>query len=60
MVRESKSTSEEKITYYKQLKNKYMLQSAEIQYGIDSVEYKHFQDMVSRDEKKSELLNDFR
>ena len=52
--------SEEKIMQYRQLKNKYLLVAGEIQYGVESVEYKHLQEIVSRNEKKSERLNDFR
>ena len=60
LLQKSKNISQEKIIYYRQQKNKYLLQAAEIQYGIDSVEYKHMQELVSRDEKKTERLNDFR
>lgn len=60
LLQKSKNASQEKIIQYRQAKNKYLLQSAEIQYGVDSVEYKHMQEIVSRDEKKSERLNDFR
>jgi hypothetical protein len=56
----SKQNTEEQRIHYRQLKNKYMLQSGELQYGVDSVEYKHLLEIVGRDEKKSERLNDFR
>ncbi|MDY6935168.1 MAG: hypothetical protein SVZ03_13220 [Spirochaetota bacterium] len=51
--------SEEKITQYKQKKNRYLLQAAELKYGVDSVQYKHLQEIVERDEKRTERLNDF-
>lgn len=60
LLLKSKNISQEKIIYYRQLKNKYLLETAEIQYGVESVEYKHMQEIVSRDEKKTERLNDFR
>jgi hypothetical protein len=60
VLQKSRHVSEEKVMHYKQLKNRYLLQAAEIQYGIESVEYKHLQDIVGRDERKTERLNDFR
>ncbi len=60
VVEKSKHVSEEKIMHYRQLKNKYLLQAGEIQYGVDSVEYKHLQEIVGKDEKKTERLNDFK
>ncbi len=55
-----KHASEEKIIAFKQKKNKTLLQAAELQYGIDSVEYKHLNEVVGKDEIKNERLNDFR
>ncbi len=52
--------AEEQINQYKQLKNRYMLQAIELQYGVDSPEYKHLQEIVETDEKKSEKINDFK
>lgn len=52
--------SEEVVLHYKQMKNQYMLQSVELQYGVDSPEYKHLKDTVEQDEKKSEKINDFK
>lgn len=60
VVAKSRQTSEEQRIHYRQLKNKYLLQTGELQYGVDSVEYKHLLEVVGRDEKKSERLNDFR
>lgn len=60
VLSKSRHTSEEKVMHYRQLKNKYLLQASEMQYGIESVEYKQIQEIVSRDEKKTERLNDFR
>lgn len=58
--KKSRSISEEKVIYYKQLKNKYLLMAAEVQYGIESPEYRHMQDIVGRDERRTERLNNFR
>ena len=52
--------SEEQIIQYKQKKNRYMLFAAELKYGVDSVQYKHLREIVEQDEKKTEMLNDFR
>ncbi len=59
-LQKSKHPSLEKIIAYKQKKNKCMLQGAELQYGIDSVEYKHLHEIVEADEIRNERLNDFR
>ncbi|TAL30155.1 MAG: hypothetical protein EPN93_20240 [Spirochaetes bacterium] len=45
---------------YKQFKNRYMLQAVEIEFGAESIEYKHLREIVEMDEKKSERLNDFK
>ena len=55
-----RNATEEMIMNYKQKKNRSLLQAAEIQYGVESVEYKHLQELISKDEKKSDRLNDFR
>lgn len=51
---------EEEILKNKQLKNRYLLKAAELQYGVDSPQYKHLREIVQQDEKKSERLNDFK
>ena len=37
-----------------------MLQAVELKYGVDSPHYKHLQEIVEKDEKKSERLNEFK
>ncbi len=54
------SISEELIVEYKQKKNQALLTAAEIEYGIDSIEYRSLKEVVELDEKKSERINDFR
>ncbi len=55
-----KQAGEEEILKKKQLKNRYLLKAAELQYGVDSPQYKHLREIVQKDEKKSERLNDFK
>lgn len=55
-----RQASEDVQLQYKSMKNRYMLQAIELQYGVESPEYKHLQEIVEQDEKKSERLNDFR
>jgi hypothetical protein len=59
LIKYNKS-QEDQILHHKQLKNRYMLQAAELQYGVESPEYKHLQEIVEQNEKKSERLNDFK
>ncbi len=56
-LKKSKSPSEEDIVYYKNMKNKSMLQAVELKHGTDSVEFKELQRIVQLDEKKSESIN---
>ncbi len=56
-LKKSKSPSEEDIVYYKNMKNKSILQAVELKYGTDSVEFKEIQKVVQLDEKKSEAIN---
>ncbi len=60
MLAKSRRSSADQIMASKQKKNKCLLQAAEIQYGVDSVEYKHLHEIVEKDEMKNERLNDFR
>jgi hypothetical protein len=60
VVSRSSSAPESVQLQYKQFKNRYMLQAVEIQYGVESPEYKHLQEIVQLDEKKTERLNDFK
>ncbi len=55
-----KQGTEQEQLQYKQKKNLYMLRAAELQYGIDSPQYKHLREIVSKDEKKSEKINEFK
>jgi hypothetical protein len=55
-----KHASEDEITKYKSKKNRSMLQAVELKYGIESPHYKHMQEVVEQDEKRSERINDFK
>ncbi len=55
-----KHATPDKIMAYKQKKNKCLLKAAEIQFGVDSVEYKHLNEIVQKDEIRSERLNNYR
>lgn len=59
-LKKYKHASEETIMHYRQKKNRTLLVASELQYGVDSVEYKHLQGIVEMDEKKTERLNDFK
>ena len=59
MFKKYRHSTQEQIFHYKQRKNKHMLFAAELKYGINSAEYKHLQEVVEVDEKKTQLLNDF-
>lgn len=52
--------NEDEITMYKSKKNRSLLQAAALKYGVESPHYKHLQEAVELDEKKSERINDFR
>jgi hypothetical protein len=54
-----KHSNEDEIMQLRNKKNKSMLQAVEIMYGMESPHYKHMQETVQRDEKKSERINDF-
>jgi hypothetical protein len=60
MLSKNKRSNPDTVLAYKQKKNKSLLQAAEIQFGIESVEYKHLHEIVEKDEIKNERLNDFR
>jgi hypothetical protein len=55
-----KHASEDEINAFKNKKNRSMLQAVELKYGIESPHYKHMQELVELDEKKSERINDFK
>jgi len=54
-----KHATEDQIMDYRNKKNKSMLQAVELKYGVDSPHYKHMQEVVQSNEKKSERINDF-
>jgi hypothetical protein len=51
---------EDEINRYKNKKNRSMLTAVELTYGVDSPHYKHIQEIVEQDEKRSERINDFK
>ena len=53
----SHKTNEEDVIYYKNKKNQSILIAVELQYGLDSAEYKDIQKTIQRDESKRELIN---
>lgn len=55
-----KHATEDEIMKYRNKKNQSMLQAVELQYGVESPHFKHLQEVVEHDEKKSERINDFR
>ena len=59
MFKKYRHSTQEQIFHYKHRKNKHMLFAAELKYGVNSVEYKHLQEIVEGDEKKTQMLNDF-
>lgn len=56
----SRHGTEQDRLQFKQKKNIHLLRAAELEYGIDSPQYKHLREIVSQDEKKSEKINEFR
>ncbi|HRX15602.1 MAG TPA: hypothetical protein P5123_04765 [Spirochaetota bacterium] len=52
--------SEERVIKYKQKKNQALLMATEIEYGIESIEYRKLKDIVEIDEIQSERINNFR
>ena len=55
-----RQSNEDEINNFKNKKNRSMLQAVELKYGIESPHYKHMQEIVEQDEKKSERINDFK
>jgi hypothetical protein len=55
-----RQANEDEINTFKNKKNRSMLQAVELKYGIESPHYKHMQEIVEQDEKKSERINDFK
>jgi len=57
LLDKSNKSSEDDIAYYKNKKNLNLLKAVEMQYGMDSAEYKELQVIVQLDEKKSDVIN---
>ena len=57
MLDKSHKTNEEDVIYYKNKKNQSILIAVELQYGLDSAEYKDVQKTIQKDESKRELIN---
>ncbi len=57
MLDKSGKTNEEDIIYYKNKKNHSILMAVEMQYGVESPEFKEVQKIVQQDERKSEVIN---
>jgi len=57
MLDKSAKTNEEDMIYYKNKKNHSTLMAVELQYGIESPEYKEVQKIIQQDERKSEVIN---
>ena len=57
MLDKSHKTNEEDVIYYKNKKNQSILIAVELQYGLDSAEYKDVQKTIQRDESKREVIN---
>ena len=55
-----KHATEDEIMTYRNKKNRSMLQVVELKYGIESPHFKHLQEVVEQDEKKSERINDYK
>jgi hypothetical protein len=60
MVLAKNKGTEDEIVKYRSKKNRNLLQSVELQYGVESPHFKQIQDLVERDEKKSERINDYK
>lgn len=57
MLDKTHKTNEEDVIYYKNKKNQSLLTAAELQYGLDSPEFKELQKIVQQDERTSEVIN---
>jgi len=57
MLDKTGKTNEEDVIYYKNKKNQSILTAVELQYGLDSNEFKEIQKTVQLDERKSEVIN---
>ncbi len=57
MLDKTGKTNEEDVIYFKNKKNQAILTAVELQYGIESNEFKEVQKVVQKDERKSEVIN---
>ena len=57
MLDKSHKTNEEDVIYYKNKKNQSLLIAVELQYGLDSAEYKDIQKTIQKNETKREVIN---
>jgi hypothetical protein len=57
MLDKSHKTNEEDVIYYKNKKNQCLLTAVELQYGLESAEFKELQKIVQQDERTSEVIN---
>ncbi len=57
MLDKSSKTSEEDVIYYKNKKNHSILMAVELQYGVNSDEFKEVQKIIQKDERKAEVIN---
>ena len=55
-----KHATEDEIMIYRNKKNQSMLQAVKLTYGENSPHFKHLQETVERDEKKSKRINDYK
>jgi hypothetical protein len=60
VLQKYRHATEDEILQFKNKKNRSLLQAVELKYGVDSPHFKHTQESVEQDEKKSERINDFR
>jgi hypothetical protein len=60
MERYKNYAAEDDIMKYRNKKNRNMLIAAELTYGVESPHYKKMQEIIQRDEKRSERMNDFK
>ena len=57
MLDKSHKINEENVIYYKNKKNHSIMTAVELQYGLESAEYKDIQKTILRDESKREVIN---
>jgi len=60
MERYKNYATEDELMKYRNKKNRSMLTATELTYGADSPHYKKMQEIIQRDERRSERLNDFK